>query len=277
MLNPTFEAVPEPYVCRLLENDELQIQEVDAFSAVVRWGKARYGDIDPNVLREKLANIMQYVRFPMMDSKDMADSVEPLNLVDQSLLLEAYRFKATGGDLRNTRGDASRGNRRFIPRRAISDQAPYANSSSRYPMAQIPFQSRPTLSAQPTPTPISQPPSQMQSQSQMQTQTPMVGVGLGLSLHSSLPCMLVTEVAPWCQIQSGDLQKIEVGDMLKSIDGWPVNRSVDAVKKHLLGPPNTLVTLGILRRGVDYEVVVVRGSSDRMSSRFPVLSQLLNF
>jgi hypothetical protein len=28
----------------------------------------------------------------------------------------------------------------------------------------------------------------------------MVGVGLGLSLHSSMPGMVVTEVAAWCQV-----------------------------------------------------------------------------
>ena len=28
----------------------------------------------------------------------------------------------------------------------------------------------------------------------------MVGVGLGLSLHSTLPGMVVTEVAAWCQV-----------------------------------------------------------------------------
>jgi hypothetical protein len=43
MLHPTFEAVPEYQVCRLLAFDNLEILEVEAFLAVVRWGKARWG------------------------------------------------------------------------------------------------------------------------------------------------------------------------------------------------------------------------------------------
>ena len=45
---------------------------------------------------------------------------------------------------------------------------------------------------------------------------------------------------------------MEVGDMLKVVDGWVVTREVEAVKRRLLGPPHTLVTLGIVRRGVEY-------------------------
>ena len=91
---------------------------------------------------------------------------------------------------------------------------------------------------------------------------PMVGVGLGLTLHAALPAMVVTEVAKWCKIKGGGLTRIEVvsvcrdahgsthththththtqvGDLLKSIDGWPLARDVDAVKKRLLGPQVT--------------------------------------
>jgi hypothetical protein len=57
----------------------------------------------------------------------------------------------------------------------------------------------------------------------------------GLSLHSTQPGMVVTEVAAWCQVHAGDLQKLEVGDMLKAIDGWAVTRDVEAVKRRLLG------------------------------------------
>jgi hypothetical protein len=99
MLNPTFEAVPEHEVCRLLSFDSLEILEVEAFLAVVRWGKSRFPQDSNGTLKMRLSNIMQYVRFPLMDSKDMAETVEPLGLVDQQLILEAYRFKATGGEV----------------------------------------------------------------------------------------------------------------------------------------------------------------------------------
>eukprot|EP00961_Rhodomonas_salina_P284566 3846141-Rhodomonas_salina.1 len=43
-IHPTMEVVPEEEVCRLLDEDALQILEVEAFVAVLRWGRARYGD-----------------------------------------------------------------------------------------------------------------------------------------------------------------------------------------------------------------------------------------
>lgn len=48
------------------------------------------------------------------------------------------------------------------------------------------------------------------------------------------------------------VQRMEIGDMVKVVDGWMVTRDVEAVKRRLLGPPNTLVTLGISRRSVEY-------------------------
>jgi hypothetical protein len=90
LLNPTFEAVPEHEVCRLLSNDNLYILEVEAFLAVIRWGKARYPSYSDMQLKLRLSNMMQHIRFPLMDSKDMAETVETLGLVDSSLILEAF-------------------------------------------------------------------------------------------------------------------------------------------------------------------------------------------
>ena len=48
------------------------------------------------------------------------------------------------------------------------------------------------------------------------------------------------------------MKRIEVGDVIKAIDGWTVVWNVEAVKKHLMGPKDTRVELLISRNGVDY-------------------------
>ena len=182
------------------------------------------------------------------------------DVVEQWLLLECYRFRATGGaqggGIRSTAASPTgKSSRRFVPRNL--GQQPQL--SMRAPSLSMPYRSNMSMGS------FAHPPQGSGFHPPLQA---MVGVGLGLSLHSTQPGMVVTEVAAWCQIHSGELQRIEVGDMLKAIDGWAVTRDVEAVKRRLLGPPHTLVTLGVHRRNVEYNVTVVRGSSEtsRMST-----------
>jgi len=260
----SFEVLPEEEVCRLLDEDDLQIQEIDAFLAVIRWGKARHGDkLSPSTVKERLSSVMQHIRFPMIEGKDLAETVESTEMVEQWLLLECYRFRATGGSqgggIRSTATSPNgKSSRRFVSRRL----GQHPELSMRAPSLALPYRSTMSMGGSLATNPM------QNSILGMPPPAAMVGVGLGLSLHSTQPGMVVTEVAAWCQVHSGDLQQLEVGDMLKAIDGWAVTRDVEAVKRRLLGPPSTLVTLGINRRNADYSVTVVRGSSDtsRMST-----------
>lgn len=283
LLNPTFEAVPEHEVCRLLSFDTLEILEVEAFLAAVKWGKARFPQDSSAALKMRLSNIMQYVRFPLMDSKDMAETVEPLGLVDEQLILEAYRFKATGGDSSSRSHEANQF-RRFIPRRPPADHNQPPRQSYALPSlnSTLPRQSTwgggggsaggvdslSFVAMKESFRASSRASSRTGYAAAAPTSGPpggaMVGVGLGLSLHSSLPCMVVTEVAAWCLVQGGDLITIEVGDLLNSIDGWAIVRNVDEVKRHLLGPPGTSVNLGIQ----------VCHHSDRSAGRAPCALRL---
>eukprot|EP00292_Cryptomonas_paramecium_P010419 CAMPEP_0113709734 /NCGR_PEP_ID=MMETSP0038_2-20120614/29744_1 /TAXON_ID=2898 /ORGANISM="Cryptomonas paramecium" /LENGTH=262 /DNA_ID=CAMNT_0000635669 /DNA_START=12 /DNA_END=797 /DNA_ORIENTATION=+ /assembly_acc=CAM_ASM_000170 len=91
---PTMECLPEDELLRLLDDDDLQMHEIEAFLAVLRWGRARYGEgYGQAGLREKLDPLMRSIRFPQIEGKDMADTIEPTNMVDPGLLLEAYRFR----------------------------------------------------------------------------------------------------------------------------------------------------------------------------------------
>lgn len=44
-------------------------------------------------LKEKLAPMMEYVRFPLITGKDLAEEIVPLGLVADHLLLEALTSK----------------------------------------------------------------------------------------------------------------------------------------------------------------------------------------
>ena len=134
------------------------------------------------------------------------------DVVEQWLLLECYRFRATGGaqggGIRSTAASPTgKSSRRFVPRNL--GQQPQL--SMRAPSLSMPYRSNMSMGS------FAHPPQGSGFHPPLQA---MVGVGLGLSLHSTQPGMVVTEVAAWCQIHSGELQRIEVGDMLKAIDDW---------------------------------------------------------
>lgn len=163
----SFEVLPEEEVCRLLNEDDLQIQEVDAFLAVLRWGKARHGsNLSQQQLKDRLSNIMQHIRFPMMEGRQLAETVEPTDVVEQWLLLECYRFRATGGEqgggIRSTANSPTgKSSRRFVPRRL--GQQP--ELSMRAPSLAMPYRSAMSMGG----TLGMQPPAAM------------VGVGLGMT------------------------------------------------------------------------------------------------
>ncbi|EKX46053.1 hypothetical protein GUITHDRAFT_138531 [Guillardia theta CCMP2712] len=227
--HPSIEHLPEDALCKLISNDDLQMQEIEVFLAVVRWGQSRFKNASQQTLQAKLSNAMHYVRFPKIDvhedpcdgkdlirteqGKDMAEVVEPTGLVETSLLLEGYRFRATGGE-----------------------QASHVLKQYQFPPeSKVPFA---TLST-----------SQYFSS----------------SCHSSRTSFLVTSRS--CRDPNPVkiltcMKRIEVGDVIKAIDGWTVAWNVEAVKKHLMGPKDTRVELLISRNGVEYRVYVLRCASD---------------
>ena len=60
-------------------------------------------------LRERLAPLLEHVRFPLIEGKALAEHVEPTGLVSDHLLFEAYRYHASGV--------AQEGCPRFVPRK----------------------------------------------------------------------------------------------------------------------------------------------------------------
>eukprot|EP01103_Thecamoeba_quadrilineata_P007941 TRINITY_DN17758_c0_g1_i1.p1 TRINITY_DN17758_c0_g1~~TRINITY_DN17758_c0_g1_i1.p1 ORF type:complete len:489 (+),score=79.48 TRINITY_DN17758_c0_g1_i1:60-1469(+) len=101
--SPSFQELSEENVILLIKNDLLELNELQVFQAIVKWAKAAIHEDeednssgrDHNLLKEKLANIFPLIRFPLMKGTELSEEVEPLGLVPESYLLEAYRYHST--------------------------------------------------------------------------------------------------------------------------------------------------------------------------------------
>lgn len=81
---------------KLLQNDALNVSdEMDAFRAVVRWGKANFDDVDLSTddLRKKLKPLMDHVRFELISGHDLAKEVNSSGLVCDKLLKDGLAAK----------------------------------------------------------------------------------------------------------------------------------------------------------------------------------------
>jgi len=84
----------------LVKRDELVLsgeEEILMFEAIMHWGKYRLtkenkDENNVRLLQQKCENLLNWVRFPLMTSDQLAKIVEPSQLVSQQLLFEAYKF-----------------------------------------------------------------------------------------------------------------------------------------------------------------------------------------
>lgn len=94
--NESFLTVSDDTLRAVLESDQLLIEEDELFMRVVEWGKAKFetdGEPVPTeLLKAKLEPFMNLIRFPVMKADTLCDVVEPLGIVPQKLLLEAYKI-----------------------------------------------------------------------------------------------------------------------------------------------------------------------------------------
>jgi hypothetical protein len=104
-------------LCAMLGRDGLALEEVEVFEAVVRWGKAQLRSLlidnqsssssssssdegmkdvkpPPTSLASVCAKPLASVRFPLMTPMQLVTVVQPLNLVDPSVIIEALAYQA---------------------------------------------------------------------------------------------------------------------------------------------------------------------------------------
>jgi hypothetical protein len=114
----------------ILQSDYLNLKEEYLFSKVIEWGNIQLrmmqlersttqdktigAELVPYTLQSVIANVVNFVRFPLMRPEYIAQSVEPLQVVPHLLIFEAYRYFATNdtSQVRNrrhvVRGDEGR-------------------------------------------------------------------------------------------------------------------------------------------------------------------------
>eukprot|EP00761_Pharyngomonas_kirbyi_P003905 gb/GECH01003909.1/.p1 GENE.gb/GECH01003909.1/~~gb/GECH01003909.1/.p1 ORF type:complete len:425 (+),score=129.07 gb/GECH01003909.1/:1-1275(+) len=83
---------------KILQRNSLAVDELDLFEGVIRWGqentKSTVNEEQNNSLQNLMANVLPHIRFPLMSSEALRRRVEPLEVVPQDLLFEAYRHLA---------------------------------------------------------------------------------------------------------------------------------------------------------------------------------------
>lgn len=94
----TFKLLSKATLIDLLSSDELEINELDLFQAVLQWIDNAVS-IEPE--QSRFAKRQQYyndllpkIRFPLMNVEDLIVHVEPLKFIPKEYLLEAYRILA---------------------------------------------------------------------------------------------------------------------------------------------------------------------------------------
>lgn len=94
----SFKLLSENSLKEILDSNELEINELDLFQAVVSWidnTVSLQPEAQKSAKRQQLvADLISKIRFPLMSSSDLILHVEPLKLVPKELLLEAYRHLA---------------------------------------------------------------------------------------------------------------------------------------------------------------------------------------
>eukprot|EP00808_Paulinella_micropora_P013702 g4242.t1 len=84
----------------LLKDDQLAVEEVSLFQALVRWGQhqlkrrpdRKSGEPDPMELKAVLKNLLPEIRFAVMETDDIATHVAPSQLLDQGIVLKLFQY-----------------------------------------------------------------------------------------------------------------------------------------------------------------------------------------
>jgi len=77
----------------ILKSDKLKAEELVVFQALVKWGEAKVKESkDPIDLKTATKDLLQYVRFPLLQINEMATIVAPSNLVEPTKLVGLFSY-----------------------------------------------------------------------------------------------------------------------------------------------------------------------------------------
>jgi len=109
-----FTKLPKQQMLEIIKSDRLNCKEVEVFEAVVAWGKAeaknqKSDDISQN-LKQALADVLPHIRFPCMNTQDVAVTVVPSGLLEPSQILELFTYLGMKGGEKKTQTNKKFGN-----------------------------------------------------------------------------------------------------------------------------------------------------------------------
>lgn len=79
-----FVNLEKEFVMSLVKQEELELQEVDLFSAIVRWGKNKIQKENlKDELKDVIADFLPYIRYSTMEGKDLVHVVKPTDLINK--------------------------------------------------------------------------------------------------------------------------------------------------------------------------------------------------
>jgi hypothetical protein len=99
-------------IIQICKSNELVIGEADLFDGVLNWGNAE-AKKKSSTLDKILKDILPLIRFPMMDTEYLNNTVRPLKLVSKDDIEEAMNFQSNPNDFVNDKSD------KFKPRASL--------------------------------------------------------------------------------------------------------------------------------------------------------------
>lgn len=97
--------LPKEVLHRIIQSENLCLEEEDVWRSVLNWGKFRAGIPlekpisnwtmqEKNFVKEALQGLLEHIKFLLIDGKVFAEEVEPTGIVPVTLALERYRLSA---------------------------------------------------------------------------------------------------------------------------------------------------------------------------------------
>jgi hypothetical protein len=96
--SPRFSSIPEKLLIALIQNDNLQMNEVQVWENVIKWGIAQnpelssdsksYSEEDFNSLKNTLQQCIPFIRFHNLTSKEFSNNILPYKKIFPEELYE---------------------------------------------------------------------------------------------------------------------------------------------------------------------------------------------
>lgn len=91
----------ESVLLEIVKNDELNVSELELFKSIIRWGLEQKKRTK-RTLYELVARFIPYIRYPLIDGKDLLRIVRPCNVVPLDTYIEALEYQSTPGSIQST-------------------------------------------------------------------------------------------------------------------------------------------------------------------------------